>query len=265
MWMALVLPSLGLTCFSLWLGWGPDGWSQWPFQGQDPHQRSALPSSPTFSAHSCCCTSHTPSWVSRSSTEKEPTYCLGVGGGGREAGKSSSWLLNPIPKSPPPPQAHTALLGKLWQSTVLRVQTCYFPAGGLGQATQPLRPHLICANAHMPEPGSGREDTEIGPPHSSSPPPGPATQSPPTRAPRGEGGETHLGKLGDAPGSVRGRPAVRGPPAPCPSLLHGPQGAQLRPHGREGCKGQGRGLVPRRSSPVLPLDASQLFHWTNPY
>lgn len=223
MWngFAPALPGPHLLPLYGW-GWGSDGWSQRPFQGRDPHQRSALLSSPTFSVHSCCCTSHTPSWVSRSSTEKEPTYCLGVGGGGREAGKSSSRLLTPTPK-------HTLLCWvSCGRALYSESRLCYFPAGGLGQATQPPRPHLIYANTHIPEPGSGREDTEIGPSHSSSPPPGPATQSPPTGAPMGEGGETHLGELGDAPGSVRGRAAVRGPPAPCPSLLHGPQGAQLQ-------------------------------------
>lgn len=68
-------------------------------QGCDPPQGSALPSPQplTFSAHSCCCTSHALSWVSRSSTGKEPTYCLGVGWvvGGRR-GESGPWLLTPV-------------------------------------------------------------------------------------------------------------------------------------------------------------------------
>lgn len=159
----------------------------------------------------------------------EGTHVLLGRGWGWEGGREVK-LMAPDPHPQIPPK-HTLLC---WVSCgcdralCSESRRCYFPAGGLGQAPQPPKPHLICADTHIPEPGSGREDTEIGPPHSSSSAPGPATQSPPTRAPMGEGGETHLGKLGDAPGSVRGRAAVRGPPAPRPGLLHGAQGAQLR-------------------------------------
>lgn len=223
--MALALPSLGLTCSLSVVGGGdqmdgPRGHSKAGTPTSEVPSPALLPSVPTAAVAPATrppgCPGHPRRRNPRTAWAWE---------GGREVK-----LMAPDPHPQIPPK-HTLLC---WVSCgcdralCSESRRCYFPAGGLGQAPQPPKPHLICADTHIPEPGSGREDTEIGPPHSSSSPPGPATQSPPTRAPMGEGGETHLGKLGDAPGSVGGRAAVRGPPAPRPGLLHGAQGAQLR-------------------------------------
>lgn len=115
--MALAPPFPGpyLLRLSEWgAGWTRGAQRSFPAQ----HSRALSPvgkcppSQPhTFSAHSCCWTSHTLSWGSRSSTGKEPTYCLGQGWG---VGEQGSQAPGPDPRSPRyPPHTHTVLWGRL--------------------------------------------------------------------------------------------------------------------------------------------------------
>lgn len=160
-----------------------------------------LPQPHTFSAHSCCWTSHTLSWGSRSSTGKEPTYCLGAG-----VGESGPW---PHPRSPrDPPHTHCAV-GEAggWQRA------------SPGARLHPPRPQGLI-RAHTLQSWAGSSPGPMAPPHPQGRP-RPTSQFPQGAHP------THLGKLGDAPGPLRGRAAVGGPPAPGPCLLHGPQGGWL--------------------------------------
>lgn len=138
-----------------------------------------------------------------------------------------------------------------------------FPAGGPGQATKPP-PHL-CPHTHSSAwAREGRHRNRSSPQLLPSPrtchPVATYQSTPP------EGSPTHLGKLGDAPGPVSGRAAVGGPPAPGPSLLHGPQDAQLQaPRERRLQRTGEKGWFLDNQGTVSPLEDSELLRLTNPY
>ena len=142
------------------------------------------------------------------------------------------------------------------------------PGARLHPPPQAPWPH---SRAHTPEPGEGwgPPPRKLGIHGPEAPPP---TQGPPPHipvtAPSPGADPTHLGKLGDAPGPLRGWAAVGGPPAPGPRPLHGPQGGRLPAPSERRLQraGQGglapkAGAQPRSTGQRLP---SALWHPASP-